>query len=418
MQKKRFTKEELSQLKHLHTLCFNDGDNYINYFLKHRLNKSTCFMKKIEEKIVGVLYSRPMQFKLGKKVVSIPFITGVATHPKHRNTGIAKNLLEECIAYWTRNNSPFVLLYPFNHDFYKKQSFETISFVKSIQISKDMLFFSNNNDSSPGEKENGLKITNESISPNKNVECVAQDTKNDNIFSFREASAKDFKICKKIYNDINKQSPCYQIRDTSYFKDLFLEHFQDSGKGILVLKAREPIGYFLYSKEDIRETIIPKLSSSAFNTIMSHVVPAIYKYVSNFKFEFFEDFVPHSNCYFCSKSFKFEIEEYAMARACNISNLLKNSIYIPTINGDGLFSIGNNEYLVSVKNGECKKLICFDKSAILKNSALNKQIDKALFTIKLESNNQLIKGALGNSRTNSLFESVFSVYNITMYDKY
>lgn len=442
MQKNNLSKLEIAELKHLHLLCFNDGENYINHFLRYRLKKSTCFLEKFNDKIVGVLYSRPMKLKLGKNKITIPFITGVATHSDFRNRGIAKKLLDECILFWTKKRAPFALLYPFNHDFYRKQSFQTVSYVKTIVVSSNSSTAMDNSpstaiDNSPTtaidnssttaidnshvsfKKSRNIESVINSLLLAKSLEPVAMDTEINTNFSYKPLSVKDYRICKDIYNKAKNQELCYQLRDTKYFKDMFLEHFTDSGNGLLILMSGKPIGYILYSTDEVKETIIPLKSIEEFAAFFKNIISPISKSCNNFNLDFFYNPASHQSSSLYDNSDLFATNEYAMARVCDTTNLLKNSLYNKSLRGEICFDIGENLYLVSVNDGICKRVSFFNKVDVsqLGNSFLNR-IEKCLFKLELIDKNQLIEGALGNLSRNSLFENVFSVYNITMYDKY
>lgn len=395
MQLKRLDAITKKQLQDLHKLCFNDGDFYIDYFLKKHFAKSWCFIEKeSKSQIIGVLYARPIKIKIGCSVQTIPFITGVATHPNWRNRGVARKLLDECSSFFKHHKIPFIMLYPFNHEFYKKQFFETINYFKSSSSQFNLNALSHN------------------------LEDFKRPSSNMNKgygFSFSDLELNDFKLCKTIYDFSVKDCLSYQVRSNKYFLNLFLEHFGDSGKGILISFEKEPIGYVLFNNQEIRESVLSPIYQSKILPLFDKLkIPASFPIED--KADLDSNLVLQSNL--AEKSY-LNITEYTMARLCDTVKLLKYAMYQTSIDNTIVIAINNTVYSVSVKNGKATKVTKnFLKTTDELNLLKEKCVSSNKIFINCKDEKELTAAALGNTIRNSLWETIFCVYNIIIYDKY
>ena len=120
-----------NQLIKLHKICFNDGD-YADFFFENRLPEIKIYTVENEGEILSACYARFFDLVLAGKQIRIPFLTGVATSPNHRYKGYAREVVLKAKNELTNEGYPFVMLHPFNHDFYRKLGFETINYVTRL----------------------------------------------------------------------------------------------------------------------------------------------------------------------------------------------------------------------------------------------------------------------------------------------
>ncbi|MBO5773276.1 MAG: GNAT family N-acetyltransferase [Clostridia bacterium] len=120
-----------NQLIKLHRDCFNDG-GYADFFFERRVDENNSFIIEENGEILSACYARIFELDICGKRVEIPFLTGVATNPNHRYKGYARKVVESAKNVLKKRGYPFVLLHPFNHDFYRKLGFETFNFIKRI----------------------------------------------------------------------------------------------------------------------------------------------------------------------------------------------------------------------------------------------------------------------------------------------
>ena len=122
-------KVESNKLIELHKIAFNDGD-YANFFFKERLPYGRSYVIEQNGEPASACYARFIELNLMGKELTIPFLTGVATHPDYRYQGLARKVVLEAKESLKNEGYPFAILHPFNHDFYRKLGFETINYVR------------------------------------------------------------------------------------------------------------------------------------------------------------------------------------------------------------------------------------------------------------------------------------------------
>ena len=120
-----------NQLAKLHRDCFNDG-GYADFFFERRVEENNVFLIEENGEVLSACYARTFDLELSGKRIKVPFLTGVATNPNHRYKGHARAVVGKAKDVLKKRGYPFVLLHPFNHDFYRKLGFETFNFIKRI----------------------------------------------------------------------------------------------------------------------------------------------------------------------------------------------------------------------------------------------------------------------------------------------
>ncbi len=304
MQMISFSQAELDQLVALHKSSFMDGDFYIDYFIKHKLPNCDCFVEKRDDKIVSVAYAKKIDIYVGNTLMQVPFLTGVATDSAYRHQGLAKKLLNESCEHYKNLGMPFILLHPFNHDFYRKQDYVTVSNMVNINTVK-------------------LKTI-----MHKPIQKLA----------IEPLKQTDFLICLTLYNEFTKNLVGYHKRDNDYYQILFAEHFGDSGKGYLLLDNGMPFGYLLHDGKNVRELIIPTLVNVEFppNIILNNAVisPEI----------FLQNKLPVP-----------PLQEHTMGRVGDVFAILKNAFYNQNFSGTFSFNTNNQSFETTVVNGRYVK---------------------------------------------------------------
>jgi predicted acetyltransferase len=216
----------IDNLKALHKLAFGDSDVYTNFFFDKRFSKNNFFYKEIDGTVAGVVYARIMRFNTITEncqlstvnSTSVPFFTGIATHPSFRNQGIARELIDQAVSAYGKRGFSFVLLSPFDEGFYKNLGFETVTRVEKSIIGGRL--------PSPISHLTSLPITQANLH-----------------------------IVKKLYDAEAKRHKIYRIRTQNEFNLIWQAHSSDGGLGYLVYKNGNPVGYFLTDNETITECI-------------------------------------------------------------------------------------------------------------------------------------------------------------------
>ena len=115
------------EMKQLHISCFPGDEEYAEYFFSRRFDPSHAYFAFEGETLAAAAYARIIELEIGERVIEVPFVTGVATAPRFRMRGFARKVLSEAEEALREEGYPFMMLHPFNHDFYKKLGWVTIN---------------------------------------------------------------------------------------------------------------------------------------------------------------------------------------------------------------------------------------------------------------------------------------------------
>ncbi|MFI3229835.1 MAG: GNAT family N-acetyltransferase [Bacillota bacterium] len=208
---------DMKELMDLHKLCFKDSDAYISFFFGIRYQKEHSFVTKLADKIICAVHARIINLQIGDKLLQIPFLTGIATHPDHRNKGLAKALIAQAIASYKERGFPFVILHPFKVSFYENLGFAPINFYKET--------------------------------------TAKYDGKSDVIPSSDYSTEEMLTAITAEYKKAVKNQFAYIVRDEYYFTEMMYEHFIEGGSGAVLIDNGNPNGYLLSFAENMREVV-------------------------------------------------------------------------------------------------------------------------------------------------------------------
>lgn len=120
----------IQELKNLHIACFPGDEAYVDYFFDNV--GARPFTLSDGKGVAAAAYVKIVAARIYGKTVRIPFVTGVATRPDARNRGNCRSLLADVEAALKEEGFPFVMLHPFNHDFYSRLGYVTINETKGF----------------------------------------------------------------------------------------------------------------------------------------------------------------------------------------------------------------------------------------------------------------------------------------------
>ncbi len=207
-----------NQLIALHKECFNDGD-YADFFFAKRLPHGKAFVIEEDGTPLSACYARFFPLVLEGKHMTVPFLTGVATSPKHRHKGYATKVVETAKEELKNDGYPFVLLHPFNHDFYRKLGFETVNYKTDYQA---------------GEH------------PTDGVE-------------FKPLSEADLPLVSELYDKLVSLDSSYKQRDLQEFELLVGNSLKHGGLGYVIYQNTVPKGYIWCEDGACQEAVAERL---------------------------------------------------------------------------------------------------------------------------------------------------------------
>lgn len=180
-----------------------DTNEYINYFLNDKAKN--IFLNKTE---TSVAYLINKKFRYCKKNLDLPYLVAVSTLKNNRGTGEVREVILNAIEFAKNINAPFVALFPFNHEYYKKYGFVTID---------------------------------------KQSECII-------LPDYKLELTKDYDTCCRLYNENFKNLDSYIDRNNVAMKLKMEEEEAGGSKCYLIKFHGEFIGYVI-KNENIVEGV-------------------------------------------------------------------------------------------------------------------------------------------------------------------
>ena len=208
----------VQSLKNLHKTCFGDGDAYTDFFFSERYPAAKSYVTEREGKPVSVVYARFFELNVAGRKLEVPFFTGIATDPAYRNRHLAKELIAKACRDLENAGYPFVLLHPFNHDFYRKMGFGTANRMSRF---------------SPAPY----------VAPSKG-ERVA-----------RPLSEADAEAAYIMYSAYTASVTASRTRSRDEFFKAFKQFLKDGGSGYLILHNGIPKAYVLIEENEVTEAV-------------------------------------------------------------------------------------------------------------------------------------------------------------------
>lgn len=118
---------ETKKLKEIWKICFNESDEYIEWFFKALYVPENTFCLKSDGEIVSMLMVFRHNYALRGKNLSSAYIGGVSTLPSFRGEGNITRLMESCLKKAVQTGFDIASLIPVDELFYKQYGFETVS---------------------------------------------------------------------------------------------------------------------------------------------------------------------------------------------------------------------------------------------------------------------------------------------------
>lgn len=208
----------VQSLKNLHKTCFGDGDAYTDFFFSERYPSAKSYVTELDGRPVSVVYARFFELNILGRKLEVPFFTGIATDPAYRGRHLAKELIAKACDDLAAEGYPFVLLHPFNHDFYRKMGFGTANRMSRFSPAPYV---------SPAQGER----------------------------SARPITADDAEAAYKLYSEYCASVPAARIRSPEEFSKAFGQLLSDGGSGYLILHNGIPKAYYLIEEDEVTEAV-------------------------------------------------------------------------------------------------------------------------------------------------------------------
>ena len=205
-------------LKNLHKICFGDGDAYTDFFFSERYPVAKSYVEKRDGRPVSAVYARTFELDLMGRRLKVPFFTGIATDPAYRGRHLATELISRACADLSDEGMPFVLLHPFNHDFYRKTGFGTANRMSRFSPAPYVA-------RADGER------------------------------AARPLTTDDAEAAYALYSEYTASVPAARVRSREEFFKAFKQLLIDGGSGYLILHNGIPKAYFLIEENEVTEAV-------------------------------------------------------------------------------------------------------------------------------------------------------------------
>ena len=208
----------VQSLKNLHKTCFGDGDAYTDFFFAERYPSAKSYVTELDGRPVSVVYARFFELNILGRKLEVPFFTGIATDPAYRGRHLATDLIAKACDDLAAEGYPFVLLHPFNHDFYRKMGFGTANRMSRFSPAPYVA-------RADGER------------------------------AARPLTADDAEAAYALYSEYTASVPAARVRSREEFFKAFRQLLIDGGSGYLILHNGIPNAYFLIEENEVTEAV-------------------------------------------------------------------------------------------------------------------------------------------------------------------
>ena len=111
-----------------------DSDEFVEYFFSNVYDEKNVITRYDGDMLVSAGHIVMKKLKLYNKVVDIPFLVAVATRHELRGKRLVESVMRDALG--KLSSYPFVMLYPFKHEYYRKYGFETVANDVKLDFSK------------------------------------------------------------------------------------------------------------------------------------------------------------------------------------------------------------------------------------------------------------------------------------------
>jgi len=215
MESRKLKDENIKQAKALWKQAFGDSDAYIDFNFQKNLDLEYSLGIFDSERLVCMLFMLSKKLIFREKDMDTFFIAGVATDDEYRYKGLARRIMGEAKETLRNKGVTLVYLYPFNHNFYRKMDYHTVSWMRKIEFEK--------NENQSSELKANWYSSNDRI---------------------------DVKTLVDLYNMQAETKESYFDRKEKAYKLMLETMSMDDGRIVIFMREERPVGYVLYYIEE------------------------------------------------------------------------------------------------------------------------------------------------------------------------
>ncbi|MCR8746549.1 GNAT family N-acetyltransferase [Romboutsia lituseburensis] len=116
--------DELNDIKNIWNYCFNDGENFVDYYFKNKYKRHNTIVVEDEGEVVSSLQLNQYKINLNNKIYNTSYVVGVSTLPQVRGRGYMKNIMKFMLKELYKRNQLVSILMPIDYRLYRKYGYE------------------------------------------------------------------------------------------------------------------------------------------------------------------------------------------------------------------------------------------------------------------------------------------------------
>ena len=287
------SENEKIQVKNLWKYCFEDTDEYMDYYFNKRYEYENNYIIKDGDHVISSLMTNKYRLKINDEIKNVSYIVGVSSSPVHRGGGYASILINRTLYDLYEKGEDVTMLMPIDSYIYTRYGFANIYNMLELEISIDRIKFNKTN----------LKAV------------YYEDDKMSHLI--------------EIYNRCISNISSFFVRDASYFQNMIDEVKLEGGNIIICYEDNKPISYMIfYSKHKngeigfVRE--IFSLKKSGYDKLME-IVKSHYTQIKRVIIHSYEK----SNIFYYFNSdnkITYKIKPFMMSRVLNAKKIFQEQV--------------------------------------------------------------------------------------------
>ena len=287
------SENEKTQVKNLWKYCFNDTDEYMDYYFSKRYEYENNYLIKNADEVISSLMTNKYRLKINDGIKNVSYIVGVSSSPVHWGGGYASILISRTLSDLYEKGEDITMLMPIDSYIYTRYGFANIYNMLELEIPIDRIKFNKTN--------------------------------------LRAVYYEDNKMSHliEIYNRCISNIASYFVRDASYFQNIIDEVKLEGGNIIICYEDDKPISYMIfYPKHEEDETgfvrEIFSLKKSGYDKLIE-IVKSHYTQIKKVIVHSYEN----SNVFYYFNSdnkITYKIKPFMMSRVLNAERIFQEQI--------------------------------------------------------------------------------------------
>ncbi|MDR1774085.1 MAG: GNAT family N-acetyltransferase [Clostridioides sp.] len=133
------TEKDLKDVRKIWDYCFNDPEEYADYYFQKRYKPNNNVVVELDGEIVSSVQLSPFKMKLGENEYDASYVIGVSTLPEARSKGCMKEMLTYSLNELYARNIYISILMPIDYRIYKRYGYENCYDLMRYEISTNDL---------------------------------------------------------------------------------------------------------------------------------------------------------------------------------------------------------------------------------------------------------------------------------------